>query len=98
MKLPGVGLQVRSRVNEENFHVQFASAVAIPRTYLLYNLIITRNVKKLYLRHDLKKTGFPRPTPTPRNLLFFILVRLGTKYGGLKKRVLRPELTLEKFR
>jgi hypothetical protein len=43
MKLPGFGLQVRSRVNEENFPVKFASAFAIPRTYLLYNLSITRN-------------------------------------------------------
>ena len=76
MKLAGFGLQVRSRVNEENFPVKFASAFAIPRTYLLYNLSITRNAKKLYLRHDLKKTGFPRRTPTPRNLLFFILVRV----------------------
>jgi hypothetical protein len=76
MKLTGFGLQVRSRVYEENFHIKFASAFAIPRTYLLHNLSITRNAKKLYLRHDLKKTGFPRPTRTPRNLLFFILVRL----------------------
>jgi len=59
MKVPGFGLQVRSRVNEENFRVKFASAFAIPRAYLLYNLSITRNAKKLYLRHDLKKTGFP---------------------------------------
>jgi hypothetical protein len=72
MKLPGFGLQVRSRVNEENFLVKFAPAFAIPRAYLLYHLSITRNAKKLYLRHDLKKTGFPRRTPTPRNLLFFI--------------------------
>jgi len=76
MKLPGFGLQVRSRVNEENFHVKFASAFAIPRAYLLYNLSIARNAKKLYLRHDLKKTRFPRRTRTPRNLLFFILVRV----------------------
>jgi len=72
MKLPGLGLQVRSRVKEENFPVKFASAFAIRRTYLLHNLSITRNAKKLYLWHDLKKTDFPRPTPTPRNLLFFI--------------------------
>jgi hypothetical protein len=72
MKLPGFGLQVRSRVNEENFPVKFASAFAIPRAYLLDNPSITRNAKKLYLRHDLKKTDFPRRTPTPRNLLFFI--------------------------
>jgi hypothetical protein len=58
MKLAGFGLQVRSRVNEENFPVKFASAFAIPRTYLLYNLSITRNAKKLYLRHDLKKPAF----------------------------------------
>ena len=58
MKLPGFGLQVRSTVNEENFPVKFASAFAIPRTYLLYNLSITRNAKKLYLRHDLKKPAF----------------------------------------
>jgi len=72
MKLPGFGLQVRSRVYGENFPVKFASAFAIPRAYLLYNLSITRNAKKLYLWHDLKKTAFPRRTPTPRNLLFFI--------------------------
>jgi len=58
MKLPGFGLQVRSRVKEENFHVKFASAFAIPRAYLLYNLSITRNAKKLYLWHDLKKPPF----------------------------------------
>jgi hypothetical protein len=58
MKLAGFGLQVRSRVNEENFHVKFASAFAIPRRYLLHNLSITRNAKKLYIRHDLKKPPF----------------------------------------
>ena len=58
MKLPGFGLQVRSTVNEENFPVKFSSAFAIPRTYLLHNPSITRNAKKLYLRHDLKKTAF----------------------------------------
>jgi hypothetical protein len=71
MKLPGFGLQVRSRVNEENFLVKFASAFAIPRAYLLHNLSITRNAKKLYLRHDLKKTGFPRRTPTPRSCFLY---------------------------
>jgi hypothetical protein len=72
MKLPGFGLQVRSRVNGENFPVKFASAFAIPRAYLLYNTSITRNAKKLYLLHDLKKTDFPRRTPTPRKVGFFI--------------------------
>lgn len=43
MKVPGFGLQVRSRLTESNFPVKFASAFAIPRAYLLYNLSITRN-------------------------------------------------------
>ena len=41
-----------------------------------------------------KKIGFPWRTATPRNLFFYVSESV-KKYGGLKNRLLRSELTGE---